>query len=323
MNKSVDSDISKSFKDFRSSEIARNYRSPFGSNGSPSILNRTIDDFIQIHDFIDSKRKESFEQFKKLLEQAKDKHTNIRQTITELRDNYEKAQRKLETADGNLKKFQTRSDRLTLANFDERCRELEDIRSECEQARTLSRDIYTTEVYRISGEEHSITSDLFYQYLCEENLFYNSIAKHFSSKLPEIEQRLETDPLKPIFRCDLAKHVAKKGDQTNSIAYPIDVCIHLLKNHIREEGIFRIASSQIKQKKFLAELDLQSIDKTMNLNELGYDPHVPAGALKQYLRELPDCLLTSMLINQWNEIPSIKFVFVFSRVIFLSFSDLK
>lgn len=74
MNKSVDGDISKSFKEFRSSEIARNYRSQCGSNGNPSILNKTIDDFIQIHDFIDSKRKESFEQFKKILEQAKDKH---------------------------------------------------------------------------------------------------------------------------------------------------------------------------------------------------------------------------------------------------------
>ncbi|CAF1356204.1 unnamed protein product [Rotaria sordida] len=65
--------------------------------------------------------------------------------MTKLRDNYEKAQQKLETADANLKKFQTQSDRLTLANFDERLRELEDIRCEYEQSRTLSRDIYATE----------------------------------------------------------------------------------------------------------------------------------------------------------------------------------
>lgn len=201
-----------------------------------------------------------------------------------------------------MNRFQTRSDRLTLANFDERCRELEDIRSECEQARTLSRDIYTTEIYRISSEEHSLTYELFYQYLNEEFLFFNSISKYYSTKIPEIEQRFETDPMRPILRCDLTKHCSKRADL---IAYPIDICIHLLKTHFREEGIFRIASSQIKQKKFLAELDLQSIDKSMNLNELGYDPHVPASALKQYLRELPDCLLTSNLINQWNEIPSI------------------
>jgi hypothetical protein len=205
-------------------------------------------------------------------------------------------------------RFQTRSDRLTLPNFDERCRELEDIRSECEQTRTLCRDMYSTEVYRISSEEHSITVDFFYEFLSEQNLFYNEISKYLSLKVPEIEQRIDNDELTPAFRCDLNKHCSKRIEN-NNIAYPIDICIHLLKNHVREEGLFRIASSQIKQKKFVAELDLQTIDKTMNLNELGYDPHVPASSLKQYLRELPDCLLTSTLLNQWNEIPSIRFLF--------------
>ncbi|CAF1554689.1 unnamed protein product, partial [Rotaria sp. Silwood1] len=86
----------------------------------------------QIHDFIDSKRKEWLEQLKKIIEQARDKQSTIRRTMTEFRDNYEKAQQKLEAADANWKKFQTRSDRLTLPNFDERLRELEDIRCECE-----------------------------------------------------------------------------------------------------------------------------------------------------------------------------------------------
>ncbi|CAF1448963.1 unnamed protein product, partial [Rotaria sordida] len=88
LNKSIDNDVSKSLKKFRLSDI----------------LNQTIDDLIQIHDFIDSKRKEWLEQFKKIIEQARDKQSTIRQTMTELRDNYEKAQRKLETADANLKK---------------------------------------------------------------------------------------------------------------------------------------------------------------------------------------------------------------------------
>ena len=199
-----------------------------------------------------------------------------------------------------------------MANFDERCRELEDLRSECEQARTLARDIYSTEIFRISSEEHSITNDLFYQYLFEQNLFYNEVSKYFSEKIPQIEERLENDPFKPIFHSDLNEHCSKRTE--NNIAYPIEICINLLKNHLREEGIFRIASSHIKQKKFLAELQLQSIDKTTTLTELGYDPHVPASGLKQYLRELPDCLLTSALLTQWNEILSIRF----SLVLFLS-----
>lgn len=87
-----------------------------------------IDEFIDIHEFIDLKRKSSAEQIKKLVEQARDKQvekefffffnfnkekknfffllfkSTIRQTINELKDNYDKAQRKLETADTNLKK---------------------------------------------------------------------------------------------------------------------------------------------------------------------------------------------------------------------------
>ena len=82
MNKCIDGDVSKSFKEFRSSDVARNYRSPYGSNGNPSLLNQTIDDFIQLHDFIDAKRKESFEQFKKILEQAKDKHVFIQSSFS-------------------------------------------------------------------------------------------------------------------------------------------------------------------------------------------------------------------------------------------------
>ena len=85
------------------------------------------------------------------------------------------------------------------------------------------------------------------------------------------------------------------------------ICINLLKNSVREEGLFRIAPAHVKQKKLVTELDLQMIDEKAKLQDLGYDPHVPASTLKQYLRELPDCLLTSTLFNQWNEIPSIRF----------------
>ncbi|CAF1297177.1 unnamed protein product, partial [Rotaria sordida] len=63
LNKSIDKDVSKSLKEFRLSDVARCYRPPYRTNGTLSILNQTVDDLIQIHDFIDSKRKEWFEQF--------------------------------------------------------------------------------------------------------------------------------------------------------------------------------------------------------------------------------------------------------------------
>ncbi|CAF4234254.1 unnamed protein product [Rotaria sordida] len=235
--------------------------------------------------------------------------------MTKLRDNYEKAQQKLETADANLKKFQTRSDRLILANFDEHLRELEDIRCECEQSRTLSRDIHATETYKIASEEYSITIKLLYQYLYEENQVYNNISRYLSSKMPEIEQRLENDDLILLFGYDLIKQCSKRKDTL--IAYPIEICICLLENSLNEEGLFRIAPSQGKQKKL-----------GTTLNGFNYDPHVPASTLKQYLRELPDRLLTTALLPQWNRTISLRltlfslFLIQLSQTNLFSFIDL-
>ncbi|CAF2151687.1 unnamed protein product, partial [Rotaria magnacalcarata] len=139
LNKSIDGDVLKAFKEFRLSSVAQNNCSPFGQHGSPSILNSTIDDFIEIHEYIDKKRKNWLEEFRKIDEQAKERQLYIRQTMADFRDNYERAQRKFEVADGNLKKFRSRSDSGAVPNYDERCRELEDIRGECDQARILHR----------------------------------------------------------------------------------------------------------------------------------------------------------------------------------------
>ncbi|CAF1531424.1 unnamed protein product [Rotaria sordida] len=105
--------------------------------------------------------------------------------------------------------------------------------------------------------------------------------------MPEIEQRLENDDLMLLFGYDLIKQCSKRKDTL--IAYPIEICIRLLENSLNEER---------KQKKIVAELNLQTIDRGTRLNELNYDPHVPASTLKQYLRELPDRLLTTALLPQ-------------------------
>jgi hypothetical protein len=81
------------------------------------------------------------------------------------------------------------------------------------------------------------------------------------------------------------------------------ICVRHLQNSLVEEGLFRFAPSHAKQKNIVVQLDLQSIDRGVTLNELVHDPHIPASTLKQYLKELPDCLHTTVLLPQWNEIP--------------------
>ncbi|CAF4422910.1 unnamed protein product, partial [Adineta steineri] len=77
LNKSIDNDISKAFKEFRATDNARAYYSPNGLTGSPSILNSTIDDLIQIHEQIDEERKKWFEKFRKISDQAEEKNHEL------------------------------------------------------------------------------------------------------------------------------------------------------------------------------------------------------------------------------------------------------
>jgi len=78
----------------------------------------------------------------------------------------------------------------------------------------------------------------------------------------------------------------------------LTLCNTCAQNAEHEEGIFRLSGSanviRLLKERFNAEGDvnlLQSADY--------YDPHAVAGLLKQYLRELPDHLLTRELHNEF------------------------
>ncbi|KAM6963698.1 SH3 domain-binding protein 1 [Tautogolabrus adspersus] len=80
------------------------------------------------------------------------------------------------------------------------------------------------------------------------------------------------------------------------IAAPIEECIHmLLRTGMREEGLFRLAAAASVVKRLKSCLDQETVDHS----EFSMDPHAVAGALKCYLRELPEPLLTSELYNDW------------------------
>ncbi|CAF4841845.1 unnamed protein product [Rotaria sp. Silwood1] len=57
---------------------------------------------------------------------------------------------------------------------------------------------------------------------------------------------LEDNQLSPSFHCDFTEHCQKRIQYP--IAYPIEICIHLLKSSFCEEGLFRIAPVHGKQK---------------------------------------------------------------------------
>ena len=191
-------------------------------------------------------------------------------------------------------------------NFDERYNEFDELRRECDLAKSVAWDQYVTETNRIASEEHSISKGIFQEFLSEEMKFYADVNGMFTSLVSSLEKKSNDYPWSPCLPCDLTEHCSQRVHQR--IAYPIETSIRLMRPFLAEEGLFRMTPSHGKQKRFLSELDLQLIDKSSTLEKLNYDVHVPAAALKQYLRELPNCLLTNDLLPQWNEISSLTLV---------------
>ncbi|XP_037669478.1 rho GTPase-activating protein 17 isoform X4 [Choloepus didactylus] len=118
--------------------------------------------------------------------------------------------------------------------------------------------------------------------------------------LPEMRAHQEKWAEKPAFGTPLEEHLKRSGRE---IALPIEACVMLLlETGMKEEGLFRIGAGASKLKKLKAALDCS----TSHLDEFYSDPHAVAGALKSYLRELPEPLMTFNLYEEWTQVASVQ-----------------
>ncbi|XP_070975712.1 rho GTPase-activating protein 17a isoform X10 [Oncorhynchus clarkii lewisi] len=113
------------------------------------------------------------------------------------------------------------------------------------------------------------------------------------SVLPTIQAQQDSWTEKPAFGTGLEEHLKRSSRE---IALPLEACVMmLLETGMKEEGLFRIAAGASKLKKLKAALDCS----TSQLEEFYSDPHAVAGALKSYLRELPEPLMSFQLYDEW------------------------
>ncbi|XP_042336689.1 rho GTPase-activating protein 17 isoform X2 [Sceloporus undulatus] len=118
--------------------------------------------------------------------------------------------------------------------------------------------------------------------------------------IPEIQGHQDKWTEKPAFGTPLEEHLKRSARE---IALPIEACVMmLLETGMKEEGLFRIAAGASKLKKLKAALDCS----TSHLDEFYSDPHAVAGALKSYLRELPEPLMTYTLYEEWAQVANIQ-----------------
>ncbi|XP_067671371.1 rho GTPase-activating protein 44-like isoform X4 [Haliotis asinina] len=126
--------------------------------------------------------------------------------------------------------------------------------------------------------------------LLQSQAEYHKKALEFIEEvIPKMKTSIDNYPNKPVYGTSLVEHLRVTG---RDIALVFEGCIvTLLETGMEEEGLFRIAGAAIKLKKLKAVFDAHLID----MEEFVTEPHVIAGALKQYMRELPEPLLTYSL----------------------------
>ncbi|XP_076459619.1 uncharacterized protein LOC143292866 isoform X2 [Babylonia areolata] len=116
--------------------------------------------------------------------------------------------------------------------------------------------------------------------------YHRNALRVIEDMVPKMKSSIEASPVKPVFGMSLEDHLHV---MERDISLVLEACIlTLLEIGMEEEGLFRIAGSALKLKKLKACFDAHAVDMV----EFATDPHSVAGALKQYLRELPEPMLT-------------------------------
>nr|XP_034312676.1 rho GTPase-activating protein 17 isoform X7 [Crassostrea gigas] len=151
-----------------------------------------------------------------------------------------------------------------------------------------ARDNLATEMFNFVAKEAEHSSKLI-AILEAQRAYHKKALEALEQAIPKLNEALECNPLKPVYGVPLEEHLRVTG---RDIALVLEVCvIFLIEGGLDEEGLFRIAGMASKVKKLRNAFDANVID----MEEYAQDLHTVAGALKQYLRELPEPLLTTQL----------------------------
>ncbi|XP_034448796.1 rho GTPase-activating protein 44 isoform X5 [Hippoglossus hippoglossus] len=178
----------------------------------------------------------------------------------------------------------------------------ESLREEMEEAANrmeICRDQLSADMYNFVAKEIDYAN--YFQTLIETQAEYHRKSLEIlHSILPQIKAHQEAWVEKPSYGKSLEDHLNISGRE---IAFPIEACVTmLLECGMQEEGLFRVAPSASKLKKLKASLDCGVLD----VLEYSSDPHAIAGALKSYLRELPEPLMTTELYDEWIQASNIQ-----------------
>ncbi|XP_053866929.1 SH3 domain-binding protein 1 [Malaclemys terrapin pileata] len=181
--------------------------------------------------------------------------------------------------------------------------EEEEVKRRVEQCK----DEYMADLYHFSTKEDSY-ANYFIKLMEIQAQYHRKSLESLDTVLAELkETHSQTEPPFPIdtpvsgyYGVPLETHLRTLGRE---IALPIEACVMmLLASGMREEGLFRLAAGA----SVLRKLKCSLASGSNALEEFYSDPHAVAGALKSYLRELPQPLMTFELYDDWFKVACFK-----------------
>ena len=177
---------------------------------------------------------------------------------------------------------------------------LEDDAERSKKDAELAEDKFSSTLYSQISREAKLAEN-FVQYA--ENL--KECLSNMNAKLDEILLRMneiiKNTTKKPDFGEPLEAHLKTKKAR---IAKPLHFAVKALEDSLDEEGLFRISPGLLQLKKAKSMLDAGlPFSKVSGILE---DPHVAAGVIKCYLRELPDPLFMSEFLSEWVSIEQLE-----------------
>lgn len=195
----------------------------------------------------------------------------------------------------------TRWYQATKSNNQAMAAKIDSLKDEMDEAHNkveMCKDQLSADMYSFASKEGEYAR--YYVILLEAQAEYHRKSlSALEAAIPNILKDQDSWVEKPAFGTTLEEHLKKSNRE---IALPLEACVMmLLETGMREEGLFRIAAGASKLKKLKAALDCS----TSQLEEFYSDPHAVAGALKSYLRELPEPLMTFSLYDEWIQASNI------------------
>ncbi|XP_040033549.2 bargin [Gasterosteus aculeatus] len=175
------------------------------------------------------------------------------------------------------------------------------LKEEVEEARRRLesiKDQYSADLYHFATKEDDYAN--YFIRLLELQEEYHKRSHEFLNKnISELKENNRHSGPPPslsgqkVYGEPLLSHLTRSNRE---IAAPIQECVYmLLTTGMIEEGLFRMAAAASVVKRLKNCLDHDVVD----YSEFSMDPHAVAGALKCYLRELPEPLMTFELYEDW------------------------